>query len=501
MLSSVLLKGKKVLVVDDDPNVLQTVGMMLRTAGMEGRYQTNAREALEALPEWRPDLILLDYMMPGMDGVAMYNAITGDARYEPFRHIPVVMLTAKTDNEEEQEQLLKSGLSAYLLKPFGFKELINIISNVLTLQAVRLDNLRLQQSLQAMKNHLQSIFNGIQDSISVQDTRYVIQSYNQSAARRFLRSDQARYQTENEVSGLLCHRVFFEEPDPCPFCPAALALSENRSHFTEIRHKDRHYQISIFPVENPHGSNDAFIEIIKDITEKKNLEERLVESSKLASIGTLATGVAHEINNPLCIILGFTQSLMKEIPAGTPQHEEMAIIEQETQRCAKIVQDLLNYAKPAPLKKQAAVLPEIIQNSLTLLRHLLSKRRVEVHETYPDEMPPVLVDAIKLQQVFINILLNAIESMNGNPRIDIHVQCTAASRIRIDVSDNGCGIPDALLDNVFDPFFTTKSGSGTGLGLSISQMIIKEHQGEIRIASRLQQGTTVTIELPLTINS
>ena len=500
---SPVLKNRKVAAVDDDPNILSTIGMMMRSAGIESVLIDNPADALERLPDILPDLILLDYMMPGMNGAELYDRMTSDPRHQYVFQIPVVMLTAKTDNYEEQQSLFRKGISAYLLKPFGFGELINVISNVLTLQEVKNENRRLSEELLGAKNYLQSLFNSIDDCISVQTTDYRIQSYNRSTAERFLNNaaaDSDDHPAIGRNSRDLCYKNFFNRESPCSFCGASEMIKTGKPQFTESLNPvaGQTIQLSFFPIRDAEGQITSFIETIRDITAKRKLEAQLAESVKMAGIGSLAMGVAHEINNPLCVILGFAQSLIKSMPADDPAVEDLKIIEEESQRCAGIVQDLLMYAKPGPVNKRKTDINEIIRNSLALLRHPIQKKEIEIIENQADDFPKLNADPKKIQQVLINILLNAIDSVSSGGRIQVSVRSQVQEgMIGIIIEDNGCGIDDALLPRIFDPFVTTKSGQGTGLGLSICKTIISDHGGDIDVRSRKNKGTAVTITLPV----
>lgn len=496
---SPVLKNRKILAIDDDPNVLHTISLMMRSAGIQTELLDSGEEALRRLNQIRPDLILLDYMMPGLNGAEFYRRIQSDPYFKDFRQIPVIMLTAKTDNYEEQEQLLREGMSAYLLKPFGFGELINVIANTLTLQEIRNENLLLTEELRHTRNYLQTLFNSIQDCISVQNTDYTIQSYNQATAD-LLQNHNAELSPEGDdiLASIKCHQLYFGLLQPCPFCLVREVLQSGEARFLDTIHPvtRRDLQISIFPIQQPDGAILAFIEIIRDITEKKKMEKQMIESSRMASLGALAMGVAHEINNPLCIILGFAQSLRQSFPLDHPAQDDLAIIEEESERCAKIVQDLLNYARPAPSDKKPTDIRETMQNAVALLQHSIRKKNIHVTESYPETCPLISVDPQKIRQVFINILMNAIDAIDKpTGMIHIGIQCQN-DLMNICIEDNGQGIDAKILPTVFEPFVTTKTGHGSGLGLAVCRSIIQEHQGDIHIESKPQIGTRVLISLP-----
>jgi signal transduction histidine kinase len=492
-----LLKGRRLLVVDDDPMVLSTIRMMLQTSGTVCESAGGGREALQKLPHADPQMILLDYMMPEMTGVQVYQAIQNEAAYARFREVPVIMLTARTDNEEEQQQLLRMGLSAYLTKPFGYKELINVISNVFTLHDVRLQNEQLFREIREMKNYLQSIFDSITDAISVQDAAFRIQHYNAAVVSG--RTDGNRRRSETgDLIRRLCYETYFSRSSICRGCPAVATLQTGTPHGAEILTEDRRvFEVHTYPVRDDQQQIRYFIETFRDVTQKKRMEEHLYESSRLASIGTLAAGVAHEINNPLCIILGFAQSLLHEdLPDGV--RRELEIIEQEASRCGKILGDLLTYAKASPSDKKPCRLHEVLNHSVVLTQQLARKKRTEILFTAPADNPAVLADPVKMQQVFINLLINSVQAISQNGRIRMTLTYDRDKREAIvEVEDNGVGIAPSDLPRIFDPFFTTKAGAGTGLGLSICKSIIDEHNGTMHVESPVGGGTRVRVHLRL----
>jgi len=495
-----VVRQRRVLVVDDDEMVLQTTKLILHSAGFQSVLVSSGAEALKRLSEVRPEMILLDYMMPIMDGAAVYRKLQTDEIYSEFRDIPVIMLTAKIDNYDEQQTLLKMGLSAYLLKPFGPKELINIITNVLTVNDAKRENVRLQKQIQEIKNYLQSIFDSITDPISVQNAQFQIERYNHAVVQSFF-SSMAREVTsfaEQTALGQPCYSVYFKKRNPCDRCPATETLRTGRSGLTEVYDEEsgRYLQISTYPLFDEYGKVTSFVESIKDVTEKKKLENQLIESARLAGLGTLAAGVAHEVNNPLCIIIGFTQALLRETPRDHRNYEELKIIELEAARCEKVVKDLLAYARPGRLERAYAQITEIMHNSVSLIRHLIKQKNIVVRELYDNNIPDILMDGQKMQQVIVNLLMNAIHAIPSDGKITLEIQ-HIANEIAIHVRDSGIGMTEEQVARIFDPFYTTKAGEGTGLGLSISQSIIKEHDGRIEVKSQEGLGTTFSIFLPV----
>lgn len=231
---------------------------------------------------------------------------------------------------------------------------------------------------------------------------------------------------------------------------------------------------------------------------KETTKEQLMRSEKLASIGRLAAGVAHEINNPLTGILTFSHLLLKKKSPDDPEREKLQTIINETTRCRTIVKGLLDFARQTTPEKKLADLNEIIEYTLSLVERHASFQNVKIIREFTPSLPKVKVDLNQIQQVFMNIIINAQEAMPEGGTLAIKSSVTGDGFIEVKFTDSGCGIPEENMDKLFDPFFTTKhEGKGTGLGLAVSYGIIERHQGNIEIQSRLNKGTTVIVRLPV----
>jgi PAS domain S-box-containing protein len=236
---------------------------------------------------------------------------------------------------------------------------------------------------------------------------------------------------------------------------------------------------------------------IKDITERKKMELQLRQADRLASIGQLAAGVAHEINNPLSIVIGYTKMLRQD--AVEPSlAEDLDIISANAGTCKKIVEDLLNFSRQTKTQRSEVDIHEILESVLAVVETNFADDDVTIRRAFDPALPPVVVDVGKMRQVFMNLILNAYQSIEGGGRITIATRDDAArDGFWITVSDTGVGIPDDARELIFDPFFTTKEpGQGTGLGLAVSYGIVQEHSGDISFESEEGQGATFTIWLP-----
>ncbi len=239
--------------------------------------------------------------------------------------------------------------------------------------------------------------------------------------------------------------------------------------------------------------SNAFNQMSHNLKEKEKLEMQLIQSNKLATVGQLAAGIAHEINNPLGNISLYTQMLLKRAKNQDAQ-EKLTVINDEANRAAEIVKGLLDFARQSEPRLSNIDINNEIVKVLSILKPNLKDIRVNT-DTAP--LPLILADGGQIQQVIMNLLKNSIQSITENGEITVKT-IARDNNVEIHISDNGCGIPKENLDRIFDPFFTTKEpGEGTGLGLSISYGIIKRHNGSIEVKSEVGKGTTFAIKLPV----
>lgn len=231
--------------------------------------------------------------------------------------------------------------------------------------------------------------------------------------------------------------------------------------------------------------------------ELKRMQAQLIRSEKLASLGELVAGIAHELNNPLTGILVFSSLLEKHPGLPGDCRGDAEVIVRETQRCASIVKGLLEFSRESLPDKKPSSVNAIIGNTLALIGNQSFFHDIHLVTEYAPDLPPIFVDPNQIEQVFINVMLNAAHAMAGSGNLTIRTEVgEEGACASIAISDTGCGIPEENLSRIFDPFFTTKEGKGTGLGLSVSYGIVENHGGQIEVQSTVGLGTTFTIKLP-----
>jgi signal transduction histidine kinase len=240
----------------------------------------------------------------------------------------------------------------------------------------------------------------------------------------------------------------------------------------------------------------------KSDEEGKVMEQRLRQADKLASIGQLAAGVAHEINNPLSLILGYTKMLRKQCPTEGQAHEDLDIVYNNARACKKIVEDLLNFSHRGKAYLVPTDIHAVVEEAVRSLGEKLRSAGIHIVRHFEPSLPSMMADAEKMKRVFTNLLLNSIQAMKTEGTITIRTEHDREKNgIRMIFSDTGPGIPEGMRDKVFEPFFTTKPpGEGTGLGLAVSYGIVEEHGGEISVGSKEGAGASFSLWFPLQVD-
>ncbi len=337
-------------------------------------------------------------------------------------------------------------------------------------------------------------FDSITDMVSIHDKDYRIVRVNKAFADAFNMKPK-------ELIGKTCYELVHGTKGPPANCPLKQTFATKKpasGEYFEPR-LGIHLDESISPMINENGEVVNSVHVARDITRQKEADEKLIITDRLASIGELSSGIAHELNNPLTSVIGFSQLLMDEdVPDNI--REDLGVVCSEAQRAASIVKNLLTFArKHAPVKHPSQI-NSIIEDVLNLRAYEQRVNNIQVKNRFAPNLPKIMVDYFQMQQVFLNIIINAENAMleaHGSGRLNITTE-TVNSSIRVSFADDGPGISEENLGHVFDPFFTTKEvGKGTGLGLSICHGIITAHSGRIYTKSKLGKGATFVVELPI----
>ncbi len=354
-----------------------------------------------------------------------------------------------------------------------------------------------QEQLRNSEKKYRRIFEGSKDTILVADCEGFIQDINQSGLELFGCKDRSRLINERTLYDLFTEKNHYAE-----FLKKMEGNGYVREYETQLKGVDGRV-VDVLITANFRRDEDnricGYEAIIKDITEWKRVQEQLKEADRLTSIGQLAAGLAHEINNPLGIIMGYTGILLKEVGEDSPIRPDLEVINRNTEACKRIVEDLLKFSRRTETRPEPHDINSLIEECLELFSYRFDEKGIGVERRYDEGMPEIMVDAEKMRQVLINILMNAYQAVDAGGSIAVETAVEKEDgRVVVSISDNGCGIPEEIKGRVFEPFFTTKEpGEGTGLGLSVSYGIVKEHGGEITVESTEGRGSTFSIHLPL----
>jgi two-component system NtrC family sensor kinase len=362
---------------------------------------------------------------------------------------------------------------------------LTLVALVLAQAAIALENARLVELLSSAKREWEQTVDAISQAICIVDAHGTVRRANRVFAELIQTAVTA-------IPG----RPWLGLLPPAWSDPVARAIAEAAPTSVEIRAGERILLLTSIPLAEPGSA----VLVFEDQTDRRRLQEQLIQSEKMSAIGQLIAGVAHDLNNPLASVVGFSDFLAEggEIPPSL--QEPLQVIRQEAERAATIVKNLLSFARSQEGERARQSVKPLLESTLGLLRNQLMAHKVEATLEVEPGLPEVEVNANQIKQVFVNLINNAAQAIASDaPSGRIWI---AAKRVgdglAVSVTDSGPGISDELAARVFEPFFTTKpEGQGTGLGLSICQGIMKEHGGRITLETRPGAGATFTVELPL----
>ena len=351
---------------------------------------------------------------------------------------------------------------------------------------------KLEKKIRQSKRNLEAIFDGIRDQLSLQSPDFRILRVNKAVIENY-------HTTFNELIEKKCYEAYFQRSIPCEKCPVSVTIETKQpaSSILKVPEVDTTLRIFSYPIFDEKGDLLSVIEHVKDITDEQRLQEQLIQSEKLAGIGTLASGVAHEINNPLSGIIGMAEIAMEEEdPSNIKSH--LTDIFNCAQRIGEITKGLRSYSRMAKGGNQSLVdINEILENSLKMVRFAVKTTPGEVIKKF-ESIEKIGANPGEIQQVFTNLITNAFQAMNGRGGKLVLSTRSSIDWVEVKVTDSGMGIPQKYLSKIFDPFFTTKDpGEGTGLGLNIVYRIVTKYQGTIDVESKENMGTTFTIKFPV----
>jgi PAS domain S-box-containing protein len=489
----------RVLLVDDDVNYSSLVKDVL---GFAENYSldraANLREMWSMLDRNPYDALLLDYSFPDGSGLDALNRIT-----EQKRRIPVIIVTGRGD-ERVAAQAIQQGATDYLVKsPETVFELPVLISKAVRNYAYQIERIR---SLEKIR-YQALLLDNVRDAVVVWDAGGKITYWNPAAERLY---GWPAAQMIGREAGEAYGPIF--TPPPLPVSAASSSPEEverraktNRgetiwigSRITELRD------------EFAGGAYLGFIDVTRDITTRKKAEEQiqaaqssLVESARLAALGELASGVAHQINNPLTAIIAEAQLLGRRLASDSPEKESTAIIEQAGWKAQQAVQDLLEFSRANPDTLQSVSVNETIRKAVRMVGAPIQAGGGGLEIRLAEDLPPVPGYPVRLEDLWVNLLLLARDAIADGQPHRIFIRSSAYGKgVLVEVGDDGQEIPAHEMESLFEPHFAgAVAGRGNGMEFSICREIVRQHGGQIRATSSVDSGTIVAVELPTEVGN
>ncbi len=370
------------------------------------------------------------------------------------------------------------------------------IENAWLFQRVRLRH----QELFEGRNTLQALIDGIPNPIYTINDEWKLVVINKAKADEL-------GSTPESFTGRTCFRVFYNRQKPCDHCKVAFTLNDKTEQHWPVRwqgedHLPREWEVSAYPIPGKQASSARAVVVWQDKTEERRLENSLMQAGKLAAIGQLSAGVAHEINNPLTAINANAQMLKMVMPVEDENFESVDLIVRAGERAAQVVRGLLDFARQEQYSFTTGDLGKSIQEALALVNYQLQSSKITVNRDIDASLPQMVASWEHLKSVWLNLLLNARDALlhtNDNRRLDVIARpLKDGQSVQVLLRDNGKGMNSAESLHIFEPFYTTKGpGQGTGLGLATCHRIVEQHGGEITVSSALGEGTTFFITLPV----
>jgi signal transduction histidine kinase len=408
----------------------------------------------------------------------------------PFAKVLAIPLKRRAVASDQSDESPATLFFEHALPDEKVEPFLNFISERLQPLAIALDRILLEYHLKYTSVQWESTFDGIKDPIAIIDIDFNVVRAN----RHFTLSGNRSYDRT-------CFKAFSGAESMCRGCPVGQALQTGEPQKGQVRRGSRVFDVLSYPIRlHDDRASTNVINHYVDVTASRELHSRMIQGEKMAAIGLLAGNIAHELNNPLTGIRSLAQVLITEIPQDGTLSGDVKEVEKAAERSQKIIENLLDFSKGETDQKQTRIsLNEIVSRTLPMLKTAMREHRSDI--VLSEDENEVRVEPHLMQQVVFNLVNNACQAMVDPGQIsietDLVVEPNGAKWCELHVRDTGPGIPVEIIESIFEPFFTTKEkGQGTGLGLSMSQSIIQKFGGEIRVQSKVGEGSQFTVRLP-----
>ncbi|HVE84696.1 MAG TPA: ATP-binding protein [Myxococcales bacterium] len=501
----------RLLVVDDEENILRSIRRVLRRGQWEIETASDGKRALEVFAAFQPAVVVSDFRMPGMNGVELLTRVK-----ELAPRVQRIMLTGQADQKAIEDAINTSEIFRFIAKPWNDQQLLLTVQSAFEQFQLIVENERLATLTRQQNEELRALNHTLEERVDLRTRQLttakrewektfdvidtpvaVVRAEDFSVKRANMAYARVAGRPVQEVASRpRCHQYLFGRDTPCERCPLKQALEERAEKHAEVSHGGRTYALWVYPM----AEEGEAVCTYRDVTQEREVTRRMIETEKMAAVGQLAGGVAHEVNNPLGGILAFAQ-LMKRDPGRTLQDlESLDLIEESALRCKRIVESLLRFSRRSSDKDRHRFdLSRCVDDAVYLFRAQLKtapKARLEL-KLSEDRLPEVYGDASQLGQVVFNLLQNALQALPGAEGTITVETGLESERCFFRVQDTGTGIQPEHLPRIFLPSFTTKPpGEGTGLGLAIAYRIVEDHGGEFRVDTEVGRGSAFTVLLP-----
>lgn len=481
------MDGSKILVADDSPLIQELFYDVFVNRGYQVIQAYNGSEALEAFRTAAPDVVLLDVMMPLIDGIKVLREIKS---ISPATL--VVMMTAH-GSEETAVEAMKLGADDYLIKPLSNKKVVETVEALLERNKIRVENIKLREKIHKTEAYLAHLIDNVNEAIISTDFEGKIRSFNRAA--------EELWHIGNDEAIGKPFSTLFKNNHSAGYVGKVLDLTTSEGkyngEFIFVRKDSSEFPgyLSTSVVTSNHGKKEGIVAVVRDLTNEKRLREQLIESAKLASLGKVVKGIAHEVRNPLISMGGFARRLRKELSGNSEREKYLDVIIDEVNRLENMVKDIEEYVNFTKLHKpdfQSVNVREIIEE--TLAGFDFAKAKIETHVEQVT-LPNLYADREYLKMLFFNLFENAADAMPDGGKLNIKFR-SDDRYLYTEIEDTGRGIPKERLEDIYNPFYTTKM-SGAGIGLSKVYLIVDAHQGSVSVESEEGRGTTFQIRLPI----
>lgn len=553
-----LTREDVILIVDDEPITRDLLARMFQRSGYRTDWLESGSHVLARAVETNPSLIVLDYQLPDIDGFEVLQMLRDHPR---TRRTPVIIITASANSPAQIAQGMDLDANDYVLKPFDMNELVSRVVNRLRShhfeQELEKRNRRLETLLRVGSAFNQSLESVDSDALCRVILESVVDQFECQYAVVTLYSDNSHYAVEHRY-GLPDDTLTDDDSPENTITALALDHSDDAILIHDSNRPINNLKIKIFAGTDARSGMAAAIthqgtlfgsitvgsdrigaftvadmRVLRSIGEQaalalhnadlqrqlaryvENLEQsveertqalqatqtRLAEAQRMAALGTLAAGVAHEIRNPLQPILSNLELALEDLAANRPvEHELLTNSVNEVRRIERTVMSLLDYTRESPGERRIVKLDQVVNDSVVFMRTQLKHLRIKVVDRLNAEVP-ILANADELKQVLLNLMVNARDAMplGGTLQVRTTVEQDADDRqvAKLVIEDSGSGIPTDVLPRIFEPFYTTKGGAGSGLGLAITYSVIRAHEGTITVESEVGKFTRFILSLPV----